>query len=211
MPRCTVTSTYAERHDLADRDHDARHEHDQRERPRPARVQVDDAGHDRVATGRHERRRREHRKQIRRHIQHRRRDEQRPRALDRVLAPEVELLAATRAMPRRLRASRAARRARTRGTTPAPWPPRWSWLRSCAPRDARPHHARVERARDPRQQQHERARRRTAPGRGSLSASCAILVSATRMPSSSTSFIDHGRRRSARRMKSPIHAGAGGR
>ena len=49
------------------------------------------------------------------------------------------------------------------------------------------------------------------PMPGSTVASSAILISATRMPSSITSFIDQGRMAWAPRSISPTHCGAGGR
>jgi hypothetical protein len=49
------------------------------------------------------------------------------------------------------------------------------------------------------------------PTPASTVASSAILISATRMPSSITSFIDQGRIDSAQRNISPTQCGAGGR
>ena len=49
------------------------------------------------------------------------------------------------------------------------------------------------------------------PTPGSTLASSAILINATRMPSSMTSYIDHGCMCSPQRSASPTQCGAGGR
>src|SRR5947209_19495427 len=49
------------------------------------------------------------------------------------------------------------------------------------------------------------------PTPGTTVASCAIFTSATRIPSSMTSFIDHGCTLEAARISTPTHRGAGGR
>src|SRR5882724_394393 len=88
-----------ERRDLRARDHDARDEDDERERPAGGRPEEDDALQDRVGVAARRRDRREHREDVGRDVADRRGDEERPGALDARRLAEGELVAAARAAP----------------------------------------------------------------------------------------------------------------
>src|SRR5205809_2001649 len=88
-----------ERRDLRARDHDARDEDDERERPPGGRPEEDDALQDRVGVAARRRDRREHREDVGRDVADRRGDEERPGALDARRLAEGELVAAARAAP----------------------------------------------------------------------------------------------------------------
>ena len=164
-----------ERENLSQRNHDARDENDQRQRPRARLVQEDHAADDGVEFGRSQRRRAEHRQGVGRYVADRRCDQQRPSVLDRVVAsphqPARRSAGSIRGCARR-RAARVGRRSGTRRFRPgrrstsrqliellrhAIRYPRAERRRSVGPLDPRPDLARVE-AHEDRSQQHARRR-----------------------------------------------------
>src|SRR5262245_5127335 len=196
---------------LAEWDHYARHQHDEREVPRSRAVEQEHAAHDRVLLGRAERGRDEDGEGVRRDVADGGGDYEGPRVLDRVMVPHLELGAAA-------------------GTVP-----RLSWLGEPREQPAdlardqpglggRAHGRRHRSAHSTRFQSSAGSKvapiaaSRTIitptayiPTPGSTVANSAILISATRMPRIMTSLIDHGCTDVAQGSSLPTQRGAGGR
>src|SRR5262249_7978955 len=97
-----------QRHQLAERDHHASDEHNERQRPRSRRVKKYYSTHDGIAIGRTERGRSEHRQNVCGDVTDRGSDDERPGVLYRVITARHELRAAARAVAqlRRVRRTR---------------------------------------------------------------------------------------------------------
>src|SRR5215813_12529487 len=216
-----------EGHQLAERNHHARHQHREGQRPRARGVEKHHAAHDGVGIGRSERGGAEHGQHVGRDVADSRGDHERPRALDGLTTAPRQLRAATRAMAQLGLARRA-------GEEPAGLTGDETGLGSGRDRHARASGLVVARATPTpdgwgsthsiRRQTSSaskvipiavRSTTRTAtayiPMPGSTRASSAILIKAMRMPRIITSTIDHGCMKAAQRSSSPTHLGAGGR
>src|SRR5215470_4511243 len=213
--------------ELAERDHDTCDEHDERERPRARGVEEYHATHDRVGLGRSESGRGEDWKQVRGYVEDRRGDDERPGVLDGMFAAPHEGCTAARAVPRvggiggsgEQVAGRAgeeprfdgAQRVRAHRTVPAV-----SALVAIGGSVPSAHSILAHTSRGSRVTRTAASKNTKAPAAyipmpGITVASCAILNSATKMPSIITSVIDHGSMKCAERSISPTQCGAGGR
>ncbi len=111
-----------ERHELPERDHHARDQHDQRERPRSRRVEKRHSAQDRVALGGSQRGRVQHRQHVGRDVADGRGDDERPGRLDRAAGGGIRALRrnADRSRARsRSQVATAVGRPRTTGVPPA--------------------------------------------------------------------------------------------
>src|SRR5215813_10935976 len=216
-----------EGHQLAERDHHARHQHREGQRPRSGGVEEHHAAHDGVRIGRAQGSGGEHGQHVGRDVTNGRRNHERPRALYGLMTPPRQLGAAARAM------AQLGRRGGS-GEEPAGLARDEPGLRSGGDRHARASGlaaAGVPPAAEGRGSTHSIRRQISSglkvipiavrsttsaptayiPMPGSTRASSAILINAMRMPKIITSTMDHGCMKAAQRRSSPIHRGAGGR
>src|SRR5215470_7657516 len=216
-----------EGHQLAERNHHARHQHGEGERPRSRRVQEHHAAHDGVGIGRAQRGGGEHGQHVGGDVADGCRDHERPRALDGFMTARRQLGSAAWTMAQ-------VRLARRSGQKPAGLARDQSGLRSGGDRHARASEVAVAPAApaaDDWGSTHSILRQTSSaskvmpiavrsttraptayiPMPGSTRASSAILIRAMRMPRIITSTMDHGCMKEAQRSSSPTHLGAGGR
>src|SRR5262252_6098124 len=216
-----------EGHQLAERDHHARHQHGEGQRPRPRGVEEHHAAHDGVGIGRAQGGGGEHGQHVGGDVADGRGDHERPRALDGLMTAPRQLGAAAWTMAQ-------LRLARRLGQEPAGLARNEPGLSSGSDRHARASGLDVARATpvlDRWGSTHSirrqissaskvipiavrsttRAPTAYIPMPGSTRASSAILISAMRMPRIITSTMDHGCMKAAQRSSPPTHLGAGGR
>src|ERR1019366_7809344 len=201
-----------ERHQLAQGNHDARDQHQERERPRSRGVEKRHAAQDGVTLGARGCGRVEHRQHVGRNVADGRGDEQRPGGPDRAMAADLELLATAAAEARlagagRVRQQVAGLAGHEAGASSGQ---RWSLHRA-----ASIHSIRRQSSRRSTLTTMAGISRITAPNAyipipGSTVASSAILTNATRMPSITTSSIDHTCRCPTQRNISAAHGGTEG-
>src|SRR5215831_5582825 len=216
-----------EGHQLAERNHHARHQHGEGQWPRSRGVEEHHAAHDGVGVGRAQRGGGEHGQNVGGDVADGRGDHERPRALDGLMTAPRQLGAAPWAVAQ-------LRLARRSGQEPAGLARNKPGLSSGSDRHARASGLDVTRATpvlDRWGSTHSirrqissaskvipiavrsttRAPTAYIPMPGSTRASSAILISAIRMPRIITSTMDHGCMKEAQRSNSPTHLGAGGR
>src|SRR5499433_265451 len=216
-----------EGHQLAERDHHARHQHGEGQRPRSGGVEEHHAAHDGVGIGRAQRGGGEHRQHVGGDVADGCRDHERPRALDGLVTAPRQLRAAARAVAQLRLARRSGqesagltrdepglssgsdRHARASGldvTRATPVLDGWGSTHSILRQTSSASKVMPMAVRNT-----TRAPTAYMPMPGSTRDSSAILISAMRMPRIITSTIDHGCMKEAQRSSSPTHLGAGGR
>src|SRR5215472_5272208 len=216
-----------EGHQLAERDHHARHQHGEGQRPRSGGVEEHHAAHDGVGIGRAQRGGGEHGQHVGGDVADGCRDHERPRALDGLVTAPRQLRAAARAVAQLCLARRSGqesagltrdepglssgsdRHARASGLDVARATPvldRWGSTHSIRRQISSASKVIPIAVRST-----TRAPTAYIAMPGSTRASSAILISAMRMPRIITSTMDHGCMKAAQRSSPPTHLGAGGR